>query len=301
MASVKASGKPYVYIPSGNWHYTGSLYVDSVILYGEPDTVLIGSDGTTQPNCTIVLAGQCPGLKWLTLDIQGAAVKGGPHAVSMYGARGGVAEGVTVKRPSDMAFIIEAGSKNCRIHGCKALNPLADAYHVQGATDSQISDCYAEQAGDDFFAVISEQSDQYITKNVLYIGCRGYDQGTNTPKPTGRGCVAAGGSDIVFRNMYCEDVTSHGMSVRQETPYYLDRATDNVLFDGVEVKNMGHGYDWNGVRHYYGMYVDCYDPAYPISNVKTINCKVFGAGYAAKTFIGGNGQGTSNIDLSGVS
>lgn len=298
--AAKVSGKPYVYVPSGRWYYAGSVYVDSVILYGEADTVLVGNDGTSEPNCTVVLAGQCPGLKWLTIEIQGATTKGGPHGVSMYGARGGVAEGVTVIRPNDMAFIIEAGSKNCRIHDCKALNPLADAYHIQASSNCQVSSCYAEQAGDDFFAATSEQSDAYPMRNALYMDCTARDHGTNTPKPTGRGCLASGGNDIVFRRMTIDGVTSHGMSVRQATPYYYDSPTDNVLFDTVSVSNMGHGLDWNGVRPYYGIYIDCDDPAFPISNVRAVNCTVSGGGYTAKTFIDKNGQGTSNIDLSGV-
>jgi len=300
ISSVKKSGSPYVYIPSGEWYYSGKINVDSCVIYGEPDTVMIGVDGSGQPDCSFVLSGQCPSVRWITIDIRGATIKGGPHGITMYGARGGVVEGVSVVRPSDMAFIVEAGSTNCRIQNSRAINPLADAFHVQNSANTQVSDCYATQSGDDFFAVVSEQADASTTANVLFSDCFAEDQGTNTPSPTGRGCVVAGGKDVVFRNMTCVGVTSHGMSVRQETPYYYDKATDNVVFDSVFVSGIGHGLDWNGVRPYYGIYVDCYDSAFPISNVRTLNCRIGSGGHTSISHIGSNGVGTSNIYLSGV-
>lgn len=278
-----------VYIPSGRWPYNGEINNNSALLFGEDDSVLVGSDGSTSPLCNVNMAGQNPSIRWLTVEIVGATVRSSQfdhNGITFYQCRGGAAIGVTVIGAASIG-IHNYGSVNCRVDGCKVYYSLADGISFTGsATKSEATGCYVKGAGDDLFSVVSYAGKVCSTININNFVAE--DQ-----RITGRGVTVIGGTDVTYRAGIIRNSQFRGITIASETTYQTEYV-DGVLLKDIVIDGTG----LNGVNadpgaagiFVYGR------TGYTVANVKTENVRVVSS-TGPKTKNLGN---SSAIDFTGV-
>lgn len=230
-----------VYVPPGRWPYNGTLTVDSATLAGEADSVLAGSDGTATPLCAVILAGYRPQLLGLSVEIN-ATTRGSSNnhnAVTLNQARGAAVRGVSI-RGSAATGVTNFGGINCSVRGTSVRNNFADGFHhTNGCTDSECIGNTVSGSGDDYFSVVSYQSQAAPVRNVLIADGTGQAQ-----RDSGRGLAVDGGEDVVFRRMTVKDTQTRGVLV-YSGGFYATRNAANVLLEDILIDGTGRQAGFN--------------------------------------------------------
>lgn len=281
-----------VYVPPGRWPYNGPLWIDSAILAGEPESVLVGSDGTSTPQCCVYLQGYMPRLLGLRLEVS-ASARGGTNyhnGVTLNSARGGTVRAVSVNGPAAYA-VSNFGSVSSQISQVAAADSWADGiHHTYGSQHGETADCTVLRSGDDYFPVVSYMGDPDTTRNILFRDCEG-----NNQLSPGRGLVVDGGEQITFRRCTVRNVRQRGVYITSED-VYSTRAVQGVRLEDVLVD--GCGLDGlNADPGAAGVWIG-QQSARPVDGVTTLHVKVRGA--TGPTVYNWGGVAT-NVDFSGVS
>lgn len=280
-----------LYVPPGIWWHNGVLIFDSVQVFGEgASSILQGYDGTNSPLTAINLTGTRPALRWVAVNVVGASVRSASNSscgVLVNNAAGHLLEQVYVSGPAGAGFNISNAQYGREVL-CTTQGSFADGFYRSGLTANAENDrCVASNTGDDYFSVVSYQSQGGVCSNVLTHDFQGLGG-----QITGRGATVVGGTNVVYRAGYVEKCANFGLYAAQESAY-TTYGVQSSTFNGITVSGVGVVNPVNG----YGVCTNSDDAGNPVNNVTFTACTVRGSMPQALVSVRSN---CTNVNTSGV-
>lgn len=219
------------------------VWLDSSKTYAHNNLLTIGQNGTTVTGGGTLKATDNSGQKsavnvtgnnvtidHVTLTCPGASVRrptGNDCKLQVLTCSGTVIRHVTVDGSSNFGFIF-LGVTNYFVESCVSMNTMADGYHNSyGSSNGLISNCRAENNGDDGFAVVSYAPDPAICSNITI-------RGFSVKNGEARGISVVGGTNIRYFDGEIDDTAAAAIYVASEVgnPTY---GVSDVVISNVDV------------------------------------------------------------------